>query len=275
MNLMEYKTLSLDFRRTSSNMLMSDADSAFIKLQRFKLFVDSSPVISEIIQSQIEEVEFDFKQCFLIDGSGWHHIAPPVNEASHLKAQYDYMTFLCSQDIDIRDVAQRFYFKKGSWNDIVREFLDKAFKPLVDFVVDSLGKKIMIMGGDKYMGDIIQNIGNNYGNVNAAGRDATINSSVTNNDISEILALIEKLLPTISVIPSAELTDEGKENLIDDMDTIKEQIESSAPKLPRLRKAYENVKKFAEVASKGVTSTTLLLTDWQKLVDKVGEFVGK
>lgn len=253
-------------------MLMCDADTATVQLKRFKNYIDSTPLISDIIQNHISGVEYDFKQCFLIEGSGWHYIDPPVDEISHLKAQYDYMSYLCSEDKDVKGVAHSFIHSKGSWNDIVRNFLDSAFKPLVDFVVDSLAKRIMVLEGDKVMGNIYQNIGNNYGSVNAAGRDVSYTGNIANNDISEIKALIEKLLPTIQ---SSELTDEEKESLSDDLDTIKEQLESSTPKLPRLKKALENIKRFVAVTSKGMASTTALLTDWQKLIEKVGEFFGK
>ncbi|MCG7377366.1 hypothetical protein MH215_10195 [Paenibacillus sp. ACRSA] len=274
MNLMEYKTLSLDFRRVSSNLLTADADNAFIKLKRFKLFIDSSPIITKIIQTRISKLEFDFRDCFLIDTvQGHHQIIPPVDEDLHIKAQYDYLSYLCSQDIDIRGVAFQFVSKSGKWNDIVREFLDKAFKPLVDFIVDSLGKEIMILGGDRSMGNnITQNIANNYGNVNAAGRDATINTNLKADDIGEIKALIEKLLPTIA---DTQLTDEEKEFLTDDMETITEQLESSKPKMARLKKAYEGIKKYVGNAKTGITSATLFLSDWNSLMEKVEELIGK
>ncbi|WP_079914797.1 hypothetical protein [Paenibacillus sp. 32352] len=267
----EYRLLSLEFRRVSSNMLMCDADTATVQLKRFKNYIDSTPVISSIIQDRIRGVEFDYKQCFLIEGSGWNYIEPPVDEASHLKAQYDYMSYLCSENKDVKGVAHSFIHGKGSWDDIVRDFLDSAFKSLVDFVVDALAKKMMLLEGDKVMGNIYQNIGNNYGNVNAAGRDVTYTGNITNNDVTEIKALIEKLLPAIQ---ASELSVDEKESLTDDLETIQEQVESPNPKLPRLRKAMENIKSYMASASKGVVATTALLTDWQKLVEKVGELVG-
>ncbi|KUP25777.1 hypothetical protein [Paenibacillus sp. DMB5] len=272
MNLTELRLLSLDFRRVSSNMLMPDADTATVQLRRFKSYIDSSPAIATIIQERIQGVEYDFKQCFLIEGSGWHYIEPPVDEVSHLKAQYDFMTFLCTENIDVKGIAHSFLHNKGNWTDIVRQFLDKSFKPLVDFVVDALSKRIMLLEGDKVMGNIYQNIGNNYGNVNAAGRDVTYSGNISDNDISEIKALIEKLLPTIQGI---DLTEEEKESLTDDLETISEQLDSPKPKFPRLKKAMENIKGFVDDTSKGAVVATAWLTDWQELVTKLGELTGK
>ncbi|MNP67306.1 hypothetical protein D3C76_1631230 [compost metagenome] len=88
----------------------------------------------------------------------------------------------------------------------------------------------------------------------------------------EIKALIEKLLPSIQ---ASELPVDEKDSLTDDLETIQEQVESPNPKLPRLRKAMENIKSYIASASKGVAATTTLLGDWQQLVEKVGEIVGK
>ncbi|QQZ58910.1 hypothetical protein JI735_19455 [Paenibacillus sonchi] len=252
---------------------MSDADTSTVQLIRFKVYIDSTPVISDIIQERISGVEYDFRQCFLFEGSNWNYIEPPVDEASHLKAQYDYMSYLCLENKDVKGIAYSFIHRKGSWNDIVRDFLDSAFKPLVDYIVDSMAKKIMILEGEKVMGNIYQNIGNNYGNINAAGRDVNYTGNIINNDIDEIMSLIEKLLPTIQ--SSELLTEDEKESLTDDLETIKEQVESTTPKFPRIRKALENIKSFVAIASKGAASATTLLTDWKNFVEKVGEFVVK
>lgn len=90
------------------------------------------------------------------------------------------------------------------------------------------------------------------------------------SEISEIKELIDSLRPTIS---SAELSPEGKEDLADDLDTINEQISSDEPKVSRIRKAYENVKCFVAKASKVAPAATLLIGDWQKLVEKVKSFI--
>ena len=43
--------------------------------------------------------------------------------------------------------SYKFYlYGNGKWNDIIREYLDKAFKPLVDFIVDSLSMEMIEMG---------------------------------------------------------------------------------------------------------------------------------
>lgn len=250
---------------------MADADNATVQLMRFKHYIDSNAIISSIIQDEISGINYDFKKCFLIDNSTQKEINPPIDESFHLKAQYDYICYLCSNEMYIRNIAYGFIHRSGSWNDIVRDFLDSAFKHLVDFIIDSLSKKIMLLEEDKPMGNITQNIDKNYGAVNAAGRDVRSYSSTTINNISEIKELIEKLLPNIS---GGQLNEAEKEDLADDLDTISEQIESNKPKVSRIRKAYENIKAFVVKASKGAATTALLLSDWQKLIEKLEEFIG-
>ncbi|WP_411342606.1 hypothetical protein ACE3MZ_13085 [Paenibacillus sp. WLX1005] len=225
MILAEYRTLSLDFRKVSSNMLTARADIALIELKRFKNFIDNSPIIIQVLQKQISNVNFDFRDCFQKEMDGYrYYIVPPVEEDLHLKAQYDFLSHLCSDYREIKGIAHKFVFKTGKYDDIVREFLERAFKPLVDFIVNSLTKTILILEGEQPMkNNITQNIAHNYGNVNAAGRDAVMNIHSAGESIEDIKALIQKLIPTIT---NTQLTAEEQEFLIDDMETITEQIES-------------------------------------------------
>lgn len=253
-------------------MLTTDADTALVHLKRFKLFIDGSPVITEIIQERIYDKEYDFKECFRMNEEfDEYYIKTPINEDFHLKAQYDFITYLCDLDTDLRGIAFEFIRTGGSYTELVREFFKKAFKTLVDFLVDSLGKKIMALEGEKSVGNnITQHINTNYGNINTAGRDATINSTNFTNDVAQIKELIDKLKPTIEEL---ELTDDQKEYLADDLETISEQIESPSPKIPRLKKAYDSVRNFVNGAATGVSSATLLLADWNKFVVMVEELI--
>lgn len=267
----DFRIASLKFRRIASNMLNTDADTSTVNLIRFKQFIDSNPIISKIIRDKISGIEYDFRDCFTTISSGWNTIKPPVDEACHLKAQYDYISHICSQNIIVEHIAYGFPRGSSSRNEIVRGFIDNAFKPLVDFVTDSLSKEIMLLEEDKPVGNITQNIDKNYGTINAAGRDIQSSNTTLNKNIDEIKDLIEKLLPTIS--STSGLTTTEKEDLTDDLDTVNEQIESDEPKVSRIRKAYENIKGFVSKASKAAELSSLLLVDWSNLVDKVGHLL--
>lgn len=74
-----------------------------------------------------------------------------LHDGEHIKAMYDYLIDITNEE-DIRWRARKFSRNSGSkkWNDIIREYLDKAFKPLVHFIVDSLSMEMIGMENKKF-----------------------------------------------------------------------------------------------------------------------------
>lgn len=69
----------------------------------------------------------------------------PEDEACHIKAQYDYLLFINSEDkINVRGQAMRYCWSSRKINDNIQSFLDMAFKPLIDFINDYLSMEMII-----------------------------------------------------------------------------------------------------------------------------------
>lgn len=79
----DLRVLSHNFRRISSNLLNSNADNADVNLIRFKTFIDEDPFISSLLHKTIDGIEYDFKNCFRIENSGWCSMDIPVDEKLH------------------------------------------------------------------------------------------------------------------------------------------------------------------------------------------------
>lgn len=162
MNRLELRKLSLEFRRLSSNLLNSTDDTADINLSRFLKFIDGNELISGIIQDKISCVDYDFKECYDIGSDDWADYTPPVDEACHIKAQYDYLNFINNENtVNVRSQAMNYCWSDKKINTIIQNFLDMAFKPLIDFINDQLSMEMIVydeeakaMGGNTY----IQNI---------------------------------------------------------------------------------------------------------------------
>ena len=96
------------------------------------------PLISGFIRDKISGVDYDFKKCYAIGCSGWADFNPPEDEACHIKAQYDYLLFINSENkINVRGQAMRYCWSSRKINDNIQSFLDMAFKPLIDFINDA------------------------------------------------------------------------------------------------------------------------------------------
>lgn len=278
MNRLELRKLSLEFRRLSSNLLNSTNDTADINLSRFLKFIDGNELISGIIQDKISGVDYDFKKCYAIGCSGWADYNPPEDEACHIKAQYDYLNYINNENtVNVRSQAMNYCWSDKKINTIIQNFLDMAFKPLIDFINDQLSMEMIVldeeakaMGGNTY----IQNIETVNGSASQQN-SGVINTYNTTNDTSSMLELIDKLLTSLPEIQGVGA--EEIENVKDDLEMVQEQLKTNNPKKNRIGKALGGIKKFASDFSKELVVTlavgAVTGADWGMLLQQLENFI--
>ena len=278
MNRLELRKLSLEFRRLSSNLLNSTNDTADINLSRFLKFIDGNELISGIIQDKISGVDYDFKKCYAIGCSDWADYNPPEDEACHIKAQYDYLTFINNEDkVNVQGQSMRYCWSSRKINDNIQSFLEMAFKPLIDFINDQLSMEMIVldeeakaMGGNTY----IQNIETVNGSASQQN-SGVINTYNTTNDTSSMLELIDKLLASLSEIQGVDA--EEIENVKDDLEMVQEQLKTDNPKKNRIGKALVGIKKFAGDFSMKLAVTlaagAVTGADWGILLQQLENFI--
>lgn len=278
MNRLELRKLSLEFRRLSSNLLNSTNDTADINLSRFLKFIDGNELISGIIQDKISGVDYDFKKCYAIGCSGWADYNPPEDEACHIKAQYDYLNYINNENtVNVRSQAMNYCWSDKKINTIIQNFLDMAFKPLIDFINDQLSMEMIVideeakaMGGNTY----IQNIETVNGSASQQN-SGVINIYNTTNDTSSMLELIDKLLTSLPEIQGVGA--EEIENVKDDLEMVQEQLKTDKPKKNRIGKALVGIKKFASDFSKELVVTlavgAVTGADWGMLLQQLENFI--
>lgn len=278
MNRLELRKLSLEFRRLSSNLLNSTNDTADINLSRFLKFIDGNELISVIIQDKISGVDYDFKKCYAIGCSGWADYNPPEDEACHIKAQYDYLNFINNENtVNVRSQAMNYCWSDKKINTIIQNFLDMAFKPLIDYINDQLSMEMIVydeeekaMGGNTY----IQNIETVNGSASQQN-SGVINTYNTTNDTSSMLELIDKLLASLPEIQGVD--EEEIENVKDDLEMVQEQLKTDNPKKNRIGKALVGIKKFAGDFSMKLAVTlaagAVTGADWGMLLQQLENFI--
>lgn len=274
----ELRKISLEFRRLSSNLLRSSRDDSDVSLARFMKYIEATPFIYDAIHNTIDNVDFDFKQCFLIEGTGWHGINIPEDEACHLKAQYDYMIFILNEDKrSVSNEAFKYPHSSNHWSDIIQEFLDDAVKPMIDYINDVISTEMIVIEEEekKAAPSIVQNIGNNYGTLNAQGTGSIVstnNTSIVINDINELLSKI-----ILSIDGITDVSNKDRESVKDDLESIQEQINSPEPKKSRMQKALAGIKKFAGDFSMKLAVTlaagAVTGADWNLLIQKLEQFI--
>ena len=278
MNRLGLRKLSLEFRRLSSNLLNSTDDTADINLSRFLKFINGNELISGIIQDKISGVDYDFKKCYTIGCSGWADYNPPEDEACHIKAQYDYLNFINNENtVNVRSQAMNYCWSDKKINTIIQNFLDMAFKSLIDFINDQLSMEMIVydeeekaMGGNTY----IQNIETVNGSASQQN-SGVINTYNTTNDTSFMLELIDKLLASLPEIQGVDA--EEIENVKDDLEMVQEQLKTDNPKKNRIGKALVGIKKFAGDFSMKLAVTlaagAVTGADWGMLLQQLENFI--
>lgn len=274
MDIIKYKKVSQTFRRIASNMLTTKYDDGNIQLIRFRNFIQQNELVNNIIQDKIKDINYDYKESFVVEDDGWYSISIPIDESEHIKAMYDYLIDITNQEEDIRWRAQSFSRSSSSkkWNDIIREYLDKAFKPLVDFIVDSLSMEMIGMENIKQETHIHQNIHKNYGTASIAQGNIESINNVTLDDIQNVKEVIETIK---ELIIKEEINDELKEEVIYDLEDIEQEIESASPKCGKIRKAWKGIKSFMTKIPEGVTKATIIVTQCSELYEKIKPFIEK
>ena len=267
MDIVEYRKTSLTFRRIASNMLNSTYDEGNLQLIRFRNYIQDNKIINAIIENKIDGVEAQGNFISDEDDGYWYTLNIPIDEAEHIKSMYYYLIEMTEEEKDLRGVAVRFHHSDEKWNDIIRSYLEKVFKPLVDFIVDSLSMEMMIMEPEKNETHIHQSINNNYGTANVAQGNICSTNKANVNDINNIIKLISEIKGTINNIE--EIDTEEKEEVFDDLEVIQEQIQNDNPKYIKLKKAYQGVKNFIAKLPEHLTEAILITTKINELGQSV------
>lgn len=271
----DLRKLSIEFRRVSSNFLSSTNDTADINLKRFVNFINNNELINKIIKDKIANVDYNFRDCFKIDESGWVELDIPVDEAKQIKAQYDYLSFIDNEEgVYVLGQAMRYYHSSNKFDDIIQNFIDKAFKPFIDYINDQISMEMLSVEEDlnKNAGDIfIQNINSSTGVVNQQGIGTIISNITVNPDIEEILVLTDRLISSLSKLQGVDA--DRIENVRDDLESVQEQMKSEAPKKKRLTKALGGIREFVKDVISKVAISYAASGDWNTLLQKLGDFI--
>lgn len=275
--LKQLKLLSLDFRRKSSQLLNSDQHDVDVNLCRFVDFIENTPMLHNIVHGVVDVTEFDFKECFLIDGGSWIEIQVPIDENKHIKAMYDYANYIAnSENESIEYQARRYPCSSKKWSEMIQNYLNDAIKPLIDFINDSISKEIILVQQEGNVVSMTQNIETVNGNVVQQQRGKVNITNQTGIPGEDLNALIEKIMASLPEIKDVDT--EEVDSVKDDLESLQEQIQSSTPKKNRMQKALNGVQKFfsdfgmkvaVTVAAKVVTSQ-----DWTALIQQAQLFIG-
>lgn len=270
MDILEYRKTSQEFRRLASNMLNTTYEEGNLHLIRLRMFIEKNPIIAEIISETIKDVDYDIP---IVNDDDKYNIfvEAPISQEEHIKAIYDYLIKMTQEELDLRGIALGFYCESKKYTDRIRNYLSKVFKPLVDYIIDQIGVKMMENDTPKKAMNI--NIGKNYGtnNFSEGGAINSINT-VSNIDADDISKLINQV---ITLISQAQIDEDLKAEIIDDVEEVGEQVQSENPKMIKIKKACKNIKDFLLNIPAGVAHATGIATALNSLLEEAAKVMGQ
>ena len=276
-DLTKLREISLQFRRLSSSFLRTTDNDNLVYVKRLYAYLNNEPVVKRYIDDALLRSDYDYEQFITLRKftQNQYEINVPENEIDHVKAMYNFLEYLATDEqVEyLAGIALSFGRSSKNYNELIQVFLDKTFKHLINFITDSLSRDMMALEQNKANMQITQNI---FGNQNTANAGETIISGNTygQNNLKDLISLMSIFQQEVLKYP---LDEEEKIFVLDDLIEIKEQAESDTPNLTRIKKAVNGVKKFindvtSKVAANVITSnTTSLLESGREFIEKASQ----
>lgn len=272
MDLRELRKTSLEFRRLASNALRTNYEEGNLHLIRLRKYIEENTLVNRVLMDEISDIQVNYKEEFVSNDGGWSNLNIPVDRKEHMKAIYDYLKDVTDEEKDIRGEARKFYCSSNKWNDIVRNFSEKLFKPLIDFIIDSISMEMMIESSSNGDTNINQYIETNYGTANIAKNNISSTNEIIMNEKVEINKLAQEL---IDLVEHSKLDNDVTEEIVDDIDTILDQVNSDKPKHVKIKKACKGLMSFIISIPNKIATAELVVEKSQMLISKVEQLMDK
>lgn len=263
-SLTELKKIDVEFRRRASRLLRTQYGNELRDLSRFMNYIDNEPFIKEFIDRNNQE-EFDIK--YIIDNTEWRELYDiPIEVDREIAWVYQFLKYCQQTNLDLWRIAGSYASGKHI-QDMIDGFCQQVINPFVNHILAYFEEVMIEMGHDDNAKVKIE-IKSGNGQVNVATDYSTINAvnnvNMATNDIKSIIELTEKIM---EMLKNDNTIDTAiKDTLVDDIEIIKEQIESDTPKPTRIKKALASIG-GVQGALKHGTSIMMLLNSLTTQLD--------
>lgn len=246
----QLKIISMEFRTIANRLINCNHQTGMALLKRFLTHIDENEIISDYIKEYVKPEDFEPVE----RGAAFSSMGDTKQE--EISYTYQYLKYAV-------DNFRNFYYDMAfnyakDTNDSVKEFCIRIILPFVNYIEGYLTEIGIKMGYDEDVKYMI-NVNGGVAQVNVANDNATVNAIQNNRiDIARFESLISKVLESI---PDGFSTEE-KEHLSDNIEVIREEINSSSPR-----------KGFINTALKGLQAINGT-TQFGAAVAALAEFVG-
>lgn len=263
MNKIILKEIITDFENYSKNLLKTSSEKVDADLYRFKKYIDNTAIIKNILDDCFLDSMVNYEDYFFTK-LGNMSFRVSLNEKDHMKAIYDYITMILENNIAVFNVATLYPCESRNVDEILRKFVLDIIFPLINFISNSLTKKLMQY--DDIYPIVTLNANNSPVYFHSTGNQYV--KYEQNNDLVEINNLINNIIDLIN--DEKEL---DNNELLDDVKLVQETINQNDINKNRIASTLKRITN----AIKNITSTTaqalLLKESIESLITMVSEII--
>lgn len=255
----DLKKISREFRSVSSRLIQSSYEDIFPILNIFINTIEKQEIVYEYIKNCTND-GYDVKKAFEDAYGDWDNIFLLGNTVEEeVYTIYNILKYILDNNVDITMITMG-YSRSKYYQEKVKAFHDRVTLVLVNHIDNYLMNIAIDMGYDEEVKHMITVNGTQ---VNISNGNSTLNAvqNNNNNESSELIKIIDAIKGSID----KDIPEDEKEIILENVETIQEQLESEKPKkgliktciaglnttimaLPHAIQLSENVNKFIEYA---------------------------
>lgn len=272
----DYMNSLYDLNDCANAFFNSSSDSEFkTYLCRFKSLLNKDKLISMILNDIVKEkksIGFDefFKPRH--EGAYWLEIKEPSDEGTHIITLIDMLDHFYNNNLSISMLAIRVKPGCGNRNisDNVRFLTIKVFMPLYSYIKKELEKGRFKMEENNKGVVVHQHVTGNGNTVTYSGRDTIINGQALKENEEDLNSLIEKALKELT---TTDITDDEKDNILEDLENLKEEVNSEEPKERKFKKIKRNIDIAISEMDETLKKSSSLIATLTLIGTKIAEII--
>lgn len=272
----DYINSLYDLNDCANAFFNSSSDSEFkTYLCRFKELLNKDKLISMILNDIVKEKEsvgWDefFKQRH--EGAYWLEIKEPSDEGTHIITLIDILHYFYNNNLSISMLAIRVKPGCGNRNisDNVRFLTNKVFMPLYSYIRKELEKGRFKMEESNKGVVVHQHVHGNGNTVTYSGRDTIINGQGLEENKEDLTSLIKKAMQELA---ETNITEDEKEEILDDLQTLSDEMNSDKPKEIKFKKVKKNIDAFIDEADGTLKKSAGLIATLTSIAVKIAALI--
>lgn len=228
-NKKELKIQSKKFTAVASRTITSDILVFDDNLKRLIIFIDGNAIIKNYINFCIKDDDnFNIEKIVkeVTEGYGNYIFDSQIDETKEVSYNYQVMKYISDNNINCRTYILP-YSSSDDSQDELKGFCDNFVLPFVNYIENNFERIFIEMGLDE---ETDYNVINNYGGQVNISKDNSTLFAVQNN-YKEIDKLVETIRNGINII----LDDEIKQEVLDNVEGIQEEIKKEDIKKGKIK----------------------------------------